>query len=97
MGEGRPQYPLAQGTTGCQGANLLPRLQTGPGTSSCLGRWGTLRFVDLAGSERVKDTGSVGQLAREANSINRSLLALGKALSLGWEHRGREQLGHVTG
>lgn len=35
--------------------------------------------MDLAGSERVKETGSSGELSVEANSINRSLLALGKS------------------
>lgn len=39
---------------------------------------GKLCFVDLAGSEKVATTGSRGQLMLEANSINRSLLALGK-------------------
>lgn len=35
--------------------------------------------MDLAGSERVKETGSSGELSVEANSINRSLLALGRS------------------
>lgn len=39
---------------------------------------GKLCFVDLAGSEKVAATGSCGELMLEANSINRSLLALGK-------------------
>lgn len=38
---------------------------------------GKLCFVDLAGSEKVAATGSRGELMLEANSINRSLLALG--------------------
>ncbi|EGW06651.1 Kinesin-like protein KIF12 [Cricetulus griseus] len=43
---------------------------------------GKLCFVDLAGSEKVAATGSQGQLMLEANSINRSLLALGHCISL---------------
>ncbi|XP_008831719.1 kinesin-like protein KIF12 isoform X2 [Nannospalax galili] len=43
---------------------------------------GKLCFVDLAGSEKVAVTGSRGQLMLEANSINRSLLALGHCISL---------------
>ncbi|XP_037654025.1 LOW QUALITY PROTEIN: kinesin-like protein KIF12 [Choloepus didactylus] len=43
---------------------------------------GKLCFVDLAGSEKVAATGSCGQLMLEANSINRSLLALGQCISL---------------
>ncbi|XP_049977795.1 kinesin-like protein KIF12 isoform X3 [Alexandromys fortis] len=43
---------------------------------------GKLCFVDLAGSEKVSATGSRGQLMLEANSINRSLLALGHCISL---------------
>ncbi|XP_028635780.1 kinesin-like protein KIF12 isoform X5 [Grammomys surdaster] len=43
---------------------------------------GKLCFVDLAGSEKVAATGSRGQLMLEANSINRSLLALGHCISL---------------
>lgn len=43
---------------------------------------GKLCFVDLAGSEKVAATGSQGQLMLEANSINRSLLALGKPTGL---------------
>ncbi|KAA0146066.1 hypothetical protein FNF31_02152 [Cafeteria roenbergensis] len=35
-----------------------------------------LHLVDLAGSERVKETGSEGQVLREAGNINRSLSAL---------------------
>lgn len=45
---------------------------------------GKLCFVDLAGSEKVAATGSRGQLMLEANSINRSLLALGKTLGAYW-------------
>ncbi|KAM4876542.1 kinesin-like protein KIF12 isoform 3-T3 [Thomomys bottae] len=43
---------------------------------------GKLCFVDLAGSEKVTATGSRGELMVEANSINRSLLALGHCISL---------------
>ncbi|XP_048195963.1 kinesin-like protein KIF12 isoform X2 [Perognathus longimembris pacificus] len=43
---------------------------------------GKLCFVDLAGSEKVAATGSRGELMVEANSINRSLLALGHCISL---------------
>ncbi|XP_056362423.1 kinesin-like protein KIF12 [Oenanthe melanoleuca] len=50
---------------------------------------GTLCFVDLAGSERVKETGSSGELSVEANSINRSLLALGHCISLLAKPRGK--------
>ncbi|XP_066058331.1 LOW QUALITY PROTEIN: kinesin-like protein KIF12 [Chamaea fasciata] len=49
---------------------------------ACPSKQGTLCFVDLAGSERVKETGSSGELSMEANSINRSLLALGHCISL---------------
>uniref|UniRef100_A0A674G928 Kinesin-like protein n=1 Tax=Taeniopygia guttata TaxID=59729 RepID=A0A674G928_TAEGU len=50
-----------------------------PAARACPSKQGTLCFVDLAGSERVKETGSSGELSVEANSINRSLLALGKS------------------
>ncbi|XP_010334218.1 kinesin-like protein KIF12 isoform X1 [Saimiri boliviensis] len=43
---------------------------------------GKLCFVDLAGSEKVAASGSRGELMLEANSINRSLLALGHCISL---------------
>ncbi|XP_066223445.1 kinesin-like protein KIF12 isoform X2 [Saccopteryx leptura] len=43
---------------------------------------GKLCFVDLAGSEKVAATGSRGELMLEANSINRSLLALSHCISL---------------
>ncbi|XP_044120189.1 kinesin-like protein KIF12 [Neovison vison] len=43
---------------------------------------GKMCFVDLAGSEKVAATGSRGELMLEANSINRSLLALGHCISL---------------
>ncbi|NWT79346.1 KIF12 protein, partial [Lanius ludovicianus] len=55
----------------------------------CSGLQGTLCFVDLAGSERVKETGSSGELSMEANSINRSLLALGHCISLLAKPRGK--------
>ncbi|KAF2291659.1 hypothetical protein GH714_027938 [Hevea brasiliensis] len=50
---------------------------------------GKLSFVDLAGSERVKKSGSSGSHLKEAQSINKSLLALGdvtSALSSGGQH-----------
>ncbi|GMI86293.1 ZWICHEL, KINESIN-LIKE CALMODULIN-BINDING PROTEIN, POTATO KINESIN-LIKE CALMODULIN-BINDING PROTEIN [Hibiscus trionum] len=50
---------------------------------------GKLSFVDLAGSERVKKSGSVGDQLKEAQSINKSLSALGdviSALSSGAQH-----------
>ncbi|XVE87578.1 hypothetical protein DITRI_Ditri18aG0128700 [Diplodiscus trichospermus] len=50
---------------------------------------GKLSFVDLAGSERVKKSGSVGDQLKEAQSINKSLSALGdviSALSSGNQH-----------
>ncbi|KAK8996206.1 hypothetical protein V6N11_076453 [Hibiscus sabdariffa] len=50
---------------------------------------GKLSFVDLAGSERVKKSGSVGGQLKEAQSINKSLSALGdviSALSSGGQH-----------
>jgi hypothetical protein len=48
-----------------------------------------LSFVDLAGSERVKKSGSSGSQLKEAQSINKSLSALGdviSALSSGGQH-----------
>lgn len=48
-----------------------------------------LSFVDLAGSERVKKSGSSGNQLKEAQSINKSLSALGdviSALSSGSQH-----------
>lgn len=48
-----------------------------------------LSFVDLAGSERVKKSGSSGNQLKEAQSINKSLSALGDvigALSTGTPH-----------
>ncbi|NXA95053.1 KIF12 protein, partial [Melanocharis versteri] len=59
------------------------------GGSACPSKQGTLCFVDLAGSERVKETGSSGELSVEANSINRSLLALGHCISLLAKPRGK--------
>ncbi|XP_057851588.2 kinesin-like protein KIN-14I isoform X2 [Cryptomeria japonica] len=40
-----------------------------------------LSFVDLAGSERVKKSGSTGNQLKEAQSINKSLSALGDVIS----------------
>ncbi|NWU42227.1 KIF12 protein, partial [Hylia prasina] len=60
-----------------------------PMAGACPSKQGTLCFVDLAGSERVKETGSSGELSVEANSINRSLLALGHCISLLAKPRGK--------
>ncbi|NXF79797.1 KIF12 protein, partial [Sclerurus mexicanus] len=72
--------------------STCPALGKGLGGSSwgaCPSKQGTLCFVDLAGSERVKETGSSGELSMEANSINRSLLALGHCISLLAKPRGK--------
>ncbi|NWZ12789.1 KIF12 protein, partial [Agelaius phoeniceus] len=61
----------------------------GSARGACPSKQGTLCFVDLAGSERVKETGSSGELSVEANSINRSLLALGHCISLLAKPRGK--------
>ena len=42
---------------------------------------GKLTLVDLAGSERMAKTGATGDTAKEAQSINRSLSALGNVIS----------------
>ena len=55
-----------------------PAPQMPPGDSGEPPVGGKLCFVDLAGSEKVAATGSRGELMLEANSINRSLLALGE-------------------
>lgn len=39
-----------------------------------------LSFVDLAGSERIKKSGSSGDQLKEAQSINKSLSALGDVI-----------------
>ncbi|NXC34913.1 KIF12 protein, partial [Campylorhamphus procurvoides] len=72
---------------GSRAVSTCPALGRGP--SACPSKQGTLCFVDLAGSERVKETGSSGELSMEANSINRSLLALGHCISLLAKPRGK--------
>lgn len=42
---------------------------------------GKLNLVDLAGSENVARSGASGGRAREAGSINQSLLTLGRVIS----------------
>ena len=42
---------------------------------------GKLTLVDLAGSERVGKTGATGEMLKEAQSINKSLSALGDVIS----------------
>merc|ERR1712178_545415 len=43
--------------------------------------FGKLSLIDLAGSERLKKTGATKQQQQEANSINKSLSALGDVIS----------------
>nr|XP_025138097.1 kinesin-like protein KIF12 isoform X4 [Bubalus bubalis] len=64
------------------GALILQPQQMPPVDPGELPAGGKLCFVDLAGSEKVVATGSRGELMLEANSINRSLLALGHCISL---------------
>jgi kinesin family protein 11 len=42
---------------------------------------GKLNFVDLAGSENIGRSGAVDKRAREAGSINQSLLTLGRVIT----------------
>ena len=44
-------------------------------------RLGKLNLVDLAGSENVARSGAQGGRAREAGSINQSLLTLGRVIT----------------
>lgn len=50
-------------------------------TEDTLIKTGKLNFVDLAGSENVAKSGARNKLAREAGSINQSLLTLGRVIS----------------
>jgi kinesin family member 12 len=45
-------------------------------------KYGKISFVDLAGSERLKESKSEGVMAKETGSINKSLFALGKVISM---------------
>lgn len=49
---------------------------------------GKLNLVDLAGSENVSRSGAKEQRAREAGSINQSLLTLGRVINALTEVRG---------
>jgi len=42
---------------------------------------GKLHLVDLAGSENIARSGAVDKRAREAGSINQSLLTLGRVIT----------------
>jgi hypothetical protein len=55
----------------------------GESPRSALGvkRVSVFRLVDLAGSERSKKTGAEGDRLREANSINQSLVTLGRCIT----------------
>ena len=44
-------------------------------------KFGKLYLVDLAGSENIGRSGSVDKRAREAGSINQSLLTLGRVIN----------------
>ncbi|VDP45901.1 unnamed protein product [Schistosoma curassoni] len=55
-------------------------------TSEELLRIGKLHLVDLAGSENVGRSGAVEKRAREAGSINQSLLTLGRVITSLVEH-----------
>lgn len=45
-------------------------------------RFSMLNFVDLAGSERLKDSKAQGEMIKETGNINKSLLTLGKVISI---------------
>ncbi|XP_029141474.1 kinesin-like protein KIFC3 [Protobothrops mucrosquamatus] len=59
---------------------LLTLTLTGTELSSGTKVTGKLNLVDLAGSERVWKSGAQGERLKEAQSINRSLLALGEVI-----------------
>jgi len=62
-----------------------------PSTHLPVRRHGKISFVDLAGSERVKDSHAQGDLLKETNMINKSLLTLGKCISCLSDPKKREQ------
>ncbi|KAM5132246.1 kinesin-like protein KIFC3 [Mantella aurantiaca] len=59
---------------------LLTITITGQEFSSGVITTGKLNLVDLAGSERVSKSGAEGERLKEAQSINKSLLALGEVI-----------------
>lgn len=66
LGENGAGRPIGEGADAAEAGSI---------TSGCL------YLVDLAGSESTKETGSTGSRKREAENINRSLLALTEVLS----------------
>ncbi|CAH8857007.1 unnamed protein product [Trichobilharzia szidati] len=60
--------------------------EVNPLTDDELLRIGKLHLVDLAGSENVGRSGAIDKRAREAGSINQSLLTLGRVITALVEH-----------
>lgn len=59
--------------------NLYKRVDSSAGTPAY--RVSKMNLVDLAGSEDINKSGAVNERAREAGSINQSLLTLGKVIN----------------
>lgn len=71
--------------------------QSGGGSGGGLFRISKMNLVDLAGSENVSKSGAINQRAKEAGSINQSLLALGRVINSLSEKDKRKgnTLGHI--
>ncbi|MBE3042439.1 hypothetical protein IMZ48_07645, partial [Candidatus Bathyarchaeota archaeon] len=68
------------GTPTLEKRNSAP-LENMTGSETIVSTDSKLHFVDLAGSERLKNTGAMGERAKEGISINAGLASLGKVIS----------------